>query len=186
MSDEAPRRLEELILYTAQKMERDHHAGIGRIKLAKLLWRIDFTAYWRLERPITEATYEADEFGPVPVQELLATRDLEAAGRFEWVLDWDCRWLPCISDEPDMSIFDPVERELIDGVIDQFRNTSGRQMVEEAHTFPGWIQAWRNGEGRGAPVPFESIFWDRRATVTPEEDEHAVVLAAEFAHLLPD
>jgi hypothetical protein len=82
---------------------------------------MDFTAYWRLERPITEATYEADEFGPVPVQELLLTRDLEAAGRFEWVLDWDRRWLPCISDEPDMSIFEPVERELIDGVIDQFR-----------------------------------------------------------------
>jgi hypothetical protein len=81
MSDEAPRRLEDLILYTAQKMERDHHAGIGLIKLAKLLWRIDFTAYWRLERPITEATYKADKFGPAPVQELLAIRDLEAAGR---------------------------------------------------------------------------------------------------------
>jgi uncharacterized phage-associated protein len=186
MSDNAPRRLEELILYVAQKMERDRHAGVGRMKLAKLLWRIDFTAYWQLEHPITEARYVADEFGPAPIQELLATRDLEGAGRFEWVRDWDAQWLPLARDEPDMSIFDTVERELIDRVVDRYRNTSGRQLVELAHDFPGWIHAWHGGAGSGTPVPFESIFWARRTEVTPEEDEHAAELAVEFAHLLRD
>jgi uncharacterized phage-associated protein len=186
MSQEVLRRLEELILYVAAKMERDHHAGVGRIKLAKLLWRIDFTAYWQLERPITEATYEADRLGPAPTQELLATRDLEAGGRFEWVREWDAQWTPVARDEPNMDLFSVEERKLIDRVIDQFRNTSGSQMVEAAHQFPGWIHAWRRGEGKGQPVPYESIFWARRTEVTPEEDAHAAALAVEFAHLLRD
>jgi uncharacterized phage-associated protein len=186
MSDEAPRRLEELILYVAAKMHRDQHVGIGRMKLAKLLWRIDFTAYWQLEHPISEATYEADAFGPAPTQEPLATRDLSDAGRFEWVREWDAQWMPVARDEPDMSIFSDEECELIDRVVDRYRNTSGRQMVEIAHEFPGWIHAWRDGEGKGSPVPYQSIFWSRRTEVTPEEDEHAAGLAAEFAHLMRD
>src|SRR5215208_5417596 len=123
MSDQAPQKLEELILYVAAKMQRDHHAGVGRIKLAKLLWRIDFTAFWRFGRPITEATYQADQYGPSPAEELLATRDLEGAGRFHWEQDWDRRWMPVTEDEPRIDLFEPQERDLIDQVIDRYRNT---------------------------------------------------------------
>jgi uncharacterized phage-associated protein len=174
------------MLYIAAKMLRDHHAGIGRIKLAKLLWRIDFTAYWRLGHPITEATYQADELGPAPVEELLAARDLEGAGRFRWEQDWDRQRRPVVEDEPRMELFDEDERALIDSVIDQFRNTSGRAMVEDAHAFPGWVHAWRGGAGEGTPIPYESIFWDRRREVRPDEAAHAAELAVEFAHLLPE
>jgi uncharacterized phage-associated protein len=185
MNDQIPQRLEELILYVTAKMQRDHHAGVGRIKLAKLLWRIDFTAYWQLGHPITEATYQADQYGPSPVEELLATRDLEGAGRFRWEQDWDQRWMPVILGEPN-DVFEADEIDLIDDVIDRYRSTSGRQMVEDAHQFPGWLHAWRGGEGKGATVPYESIFWDRRDEVRPDEDEHAAEIADEFAHLLSE
>jgi hypothetical protein len=184
MAREAPERLEELILYVAHKMQHDYHAGIGRIKLAKLLWRIDFTAFWRLGQPITEATYSADRLGPAPEEELMATRDLEAAGRFEWVQDWDRRSMPVVHDTPRMRLFSEAQRQIIDEVIDRYRNTSGRLMVEEAHQFPGWLHAWRDGEGKGDPVPYESIFWDRRAELTDAEEQRAAELAREFAHLI--
>lgn len=184
MSAARVERLEELILYVSEKMDRDRHAGVGRIKLAKLLWRIDFSAYWQLGHSISGATYQADQYGPAPAEELLATRDLEAAGRFEWAQDWDRRYLPVVHDAPQMELFSIDERELIDRVVDRYRNTSGRQMVEEAHEFPGWLHAWRHGEGKGTTIPYESIFWDRRKELRPSEEEHAAELALEFAHLL--
>lgn len=178
-------KLEELILYVAAKMQRDHHAGVGRIKLAKLLWRIDFTAYWRFGKPVTEAKYHADKLGPAPVEELLATRDLEAAGRFRWEQDWDQRARPVVVGRgADMEVFSARERALIDEVIDAYRSTDGSQMVAEAHLFPGWVHAWRGGAGKRVVIPYESIFWDRRTEVTDAEEAHAAELAAEFSDLL--
>jgi hypothetical protein len=185
MSTKSPERLEELILYVADKMVTDHHAGVGRIKLAKLLWRIDFTGYWKLGHSISGATYQADKFGPSPVEELLATRDLESRGRFSWEQDWDRRWMPVVSDhKPRMQLFTEDERHIIDSTLDRFRNTSGKQMVDEAHEFPGWIHAWRNGEGQGSPIPYEAVFWDRSRELTPDQERHARELAREFSHLL--
>jgi hypothetical protein len=83
--------------------------------------------------------------GSSPVYVFRTTLIVNGAGRFEWVRDWDAQWLPVARDEPDMSIFDTVERQLIDRVVDRYRNTSGRQLVELAHDFPGWIHAWRGG-----------------------------------------
>jgi uncharacterized phage-associated protein len=186
MTGDSTQRLEELILYVAEKMDQDRHAGVGRIKLAKLLWRIDFTAYWRLGHPITGATYHADQYGPAPAEELLATRDLEAAGRFHWVQDWDRRSFPEVHDAPRMELFSHDERELIDRVVDRYRNTSGSQMVDEAHEYPGWVHAWRGGEGKGALIPYESIFWDSRTQLRPSEEKRAEELAQEYAHLLRD
>lgn len=179
-----PVRLEELILYVSRRMVNDRHAGAGRIKLAKLLWRIDFTAYWKLGHPLSEATYTADRLGPVPAEEMLATRDLEASGRFAWENDWNRRRLPIARDEPQMGLFTAEERALIEDVIDRHRGESAKQMVDEAHLFPGWIHAWRDGRGRGEKIPYESVFWDRRAQPTAAELTHARQLADEFAHLL--
>ncbi|MBB4664205.1 type II toxin-antitoxin system antitoxin SocA domain-containing protein [Conexibacter arvalis] len=179
-----PVRLEELILYVSRRMAADRHVGAGRIKLAKLLWRIDFTAYWKLGRPVSEATYTADRLGPVPAQEMMATRDLEAAGRFEWENDWARRRAPIARDEPRMEMFTVEERALIDDVIERHRNENAAQMVEDAHLFPGWVHAWRDGQGRGVEIPYESVFWDRRTEPTAAELRHARRLADEFAHLL--
>ena len=52
------KKLRELILYLATRMERDQHAGQGRIKLAKLLWLTDFEAYRRFGRSIDDANAE--------------------------------------------------------------------------------------------------------------------------------
>src|SRR2546423_1634179 len=76
-----PVKLRELILHIAKRMEKDQHAGQGRIKLAKLLWLSDFEAYRRFGRSITGARYVADELGPYSFrEERLFMRDRERLG----------------------------------------------------------------------------------------------------------
>ena len=171
-------RLQELILYLAQKMERDRHKTPSRMKLAKLLFRIDFEAYAARGRPVTDTPYAADKYGPKPVDELLATRELKDALRFDWERPWDRMEVPVAKDEPRMEVFEPWERRLIDAIADQYRSKTASAMVEEAHEFPGWIHAWDEGRGERTPVPYEAIFWDEsRTEAEPWENEYARELA---------
>lgn len=174
-------KLRELILYIASKMEQDRHVGRGRIKLAKLLWRSDFAAFWKFGESITETRYHADEHGPAPVGELLAIRDLEAEGRLEWRNEWDRQQIPvAVGRPPDMDVFTGQQVALIDTQLEQYRFVTGRAMRDEAHEFPGYVHAWRDGKGMHAPVPFESVYWDDRTTVHDWENEHAAALARDL------
>jgi hypothetical protein len=78
-----------------------------------------------------------------------------------------------------MDAFSEEEMAVIDRVIDDFRSTSGKQMVDDAHEFPGWIHAWRGGEGARSPIPYESVFWERRDELTPAQQQHAAELAVD-------
>jgi hypothetical protein len=173
-------KLQELMLYIATRMERDQHVGRGRIKLAKLLWRCDFAAFWKLGAPITETSYHADRLGPVPVGELVAALDLEADGRLQWANEWDRQQIPVPHDEARLSYFTAEQIALVDDQLERYRFVTGSAMVDEAHEFPGWKHAWRDGEGQRAPVPFESVFWDDRSSLETWEEEHALSLATDI------
>jgi hypothetical protein len=176
-------RLQELILYIARKMERDQHVGRGRIKLAKLLWRCDFAAYWRFGEPITETRYHADKLGPSPTGEMLALRDLQTAGRLDIVNEWDRQEIPYAKGEPPrLGLFTAEQIALVDDQLEQYRYITGNAMVAEAHLFPGWIHAWeqRTKHETKPLVPFESVFWDDRTELEDWEQEHAVSLAKDL------
>jgi Protein of unknown function (DUF4065) len=175
-------RLEELILYIAQRMEHDNHVGRGRIKLAKLLWRSDFAAFWQLGKPITETKYHADEHGPSPVDELLALRDLQAQGRLDLRNEWDRQQIPVVAGDPPprLELFSQDELAIVDAQLDQYRYVTGKAMRDEAHEFPGYKHAWRGGRGKHTPVPFESVFWDDRKELEDWEEEHAASLARDL------
>ena len=53
-----------LILYVAERSEHDDR--FGAVKLNKIMYYADFTAYWKLGRPITGATYQRLDEGPLP------------------------------------------------------------------------------------------------------------------------
>lgn len=179
MPDQRPEdaKLKELILYVAARMESDKHVARGRIKLAKLLWRADFGAFWKLGAPITESEYHADRLGPVPARELLATRDLETAGRLEWVNEWDRQQIPIANGQADLNLFTAAQIALVDDQLDRYRYVTAAAMVQEAHEFPGWKHAWRGGKGDRAPVPLASVFWDDRTVLEDWEEQHALSLS---------
>src|ERR1700741_2176142 len=101
-----------MILFISRAMERDLHIGRGRMKLAKFLFFIDFESYARWGRSISGSAYHAEHHGPAPTAELLATRDLESRGRFEWRTGWDKQEIPVALDEPNIALFSQREIDL--------------------------------------------------------------------------
>jgi hypothetical protein len=132
------RKLRELILYIAWRMEQDDHAGQGRIKLAKLLWLSDFEAFRRFGQSITGARYVADKLGPAPVDELLALRDLEASGALVLEPGYDKQRLPRAKRPADVSVFTEGELALVNEMLDSYRDKTGQQLVDLAHEYPGY------------------------------------------------
>jgi len=147
------RKLKELILYIAARMERDQHAGQGRIKLAKLLWLSDFEAYRRFGKSITGARYIADELGPAPVDELLALRDLEGSGYLVLEPGYDKQRLPRAQRPPDTAVFSQEELAVVDEMLGRYRPWTGKQLVDLAHDYPGYKIAQR-----GQDVPYRSVY----------------------------
>jgi antitoxin SocA-like protein len=170
-------KLKELILYCSKRMEEDQHVGRGRVKLAKLLWRSDFGAYWKFGEPITETQYHADQFGPSPVDELLAARDLESEGRLEFRNEWDRQQIPIALKDPNLEVFSAAQIALVDDQLHKYQFVTGQVMIDEAHEFPGWQLTWRDGKGQHNPIPFESVFWDIRTELEKWEQAEARVLA---------
>jgi uncharacterized phage-associated protein len=172
-------KLEELFLYIADKTHEAKHPGLGRIRVAKLLFLADFGAYFRFGKPITGATYWADELGPAPADELLITRDLETQGRLEWETGYDKQKIPVPVTPANTDLFTSQELEYVDSLIDRYRDFTGKQLVDVAHEFPGWIFAWEH-TGPKSPIPYEAAFWGKRRDLSAEEQAHAEHLAEEF------
>jgi hypothetical protein len=159
----SPRKLEELILYLADRMERDEHRGIGRIKLAKLIFFADFEAFARFGESITGASYTVDEHGPAPDEELTATRDLEAAGDFEWVNRFDKQQIPVAKRTAQLDVFRPSELEIVDEFLDRFRLLTGAEVRDIAHQHPAW-----KARKLGDKVPYWSVYMSRELPNTKD------------------
>lgn len=145
-------KLQELILLLAARMEADEHAGQGRIKLAKLLWLSDFEAHRRFGRSITGERYVADELGPAPADEMLAMRDLEAAGDVVIEPGYRQQQLIHATRPADTSLFSKGELAVIEEMLTKHRKWTGSRLVKLAHEYPGWILA-----RRGANIPYHSV-----------------------------
>lgn len=76
-------KLRELILYIAYKSKADPRCGA--VKLNKLLYYADFTAYRLLGRSITGAEYQHLQEGPAPRRGLPAQEKLKRDGAIEKV-----------------------------------------------------------------------------------------------------
>ena len=168
-------KLRELILYIAERMERDQHAGQGRIKLAKLLWLCDFEAHRQFGHSITGARYVADELGPAPVDELLAVRDLEVSHALIMEPGYRKQKLPRAQRPPNLALFSTDELALIHELLEQYRDWTGAQLVDLAHRFPGWVRAREGDE-----IPYHSVHMSSEGP-NERDIERAVELARETA-----
>jgi len=132
-------KLRELIVYIANKSKDDPRCGA--VKLNKLLYYSDFTAYRLLGRSITGAEYQHLKEGPAPRRGLPAQARLKKDGAIRMV------YKPSVVGDPlhlmlplrkPYPIFSKEERALVNRIIKEFWNFTGSELSDLSHKEFGW------------------------------------------------
>ena len=137
-----PAKFRELIVYIAQQCADD--PTFGAVKLNKILFYADISAYRELQQPITGASYRKLSEGPAPKQLVEARESLVDAGRVT-IQERPHFGLPQQrlvverSAALDLSLFTERELELVDEVIEFFWRKSAREVSDYSLREPGWI-----------------------------------------------
>ena len=147
-------RLAELILYVSKKCQG--HTEFGATKLNKILWFSDFLAYQRFGKPITGSEYMKLEHGPaprrlLPVREKLIKKDKRASLQNLAVLGGTQQRLIAI-DDPDLNNFSAGEIDLVNEIINLFKDVTAVIISEVSHN-----RIWRIA-GDEESIPYEAVF----------------------------
>lgn len=124
-------------------------AQMGITRLMKLLYKADFEAAKRLGEPITGATYEAWDMGPVPKEIYFA---LTREERSDLPIKTEARTLDDgrkfydLTPEPDidMTCLSRKERAILDEVWEQWGKMSLDDLIANLHEEPEWRKAYPN------------------------------------------
>lgn len=134
-----PDKFKELVVYVASKTDGDPKCG--DLKLNKLLYFMDVTAFRRTGKPITGAAYKHQPRGPIAVPLLPARKELVQQNRVAvYTRNYEGfdQTATEARDDPRTALFEPNELSLIDEVIEKFRDFDGTAMERIAHDEPGW------------------------------------------------
>lgn len=156
-----------------------HTAALGKVKLFKLLYLLDFEHFQQTGRSVTGMEYRAWKMGPVPaglVQQWDALDDDPAVAiRIvpEQVIDyWREKVVPL---QPfDDEHFSKRELRLLERFANEYRDTLSEKMIDVTHAENGaWATIWADGKGNDQAIPYELAL----AEDAPNRD--AILQAAE-------
>jgi uncharacterized phage-associated protein len=169
-----PRKFKELLVYVAAKSRDD--PKLGDMKLNKLLYFADVTAFRQRGKPITGARYTHHVHGPlarplVPARKELVRNDrLKVETRKYYGRDQT--YTEAI-DQPDPDLFDEGELAIVDEIIEKFKDFDGTDMEDVTHQEPGW-QMTSDGE----VIPYRATLVAR--TASPRAVQRGKELAKRF------
>ncbi len=148
-------KFKELVLVLSQASAEDE--GFGMVKLNKLLYRADFEAFRRTGRPLTGATYEKQDYGPVARPLPIVLDELASHGYIIWqriAAGPYTRKVPSAAEAPDLSQFSETELKLINDVISELAKYGGKGASEWSHEeSAGW-----NAASIGQEIPYGTAF----------------------------
>ena len=160
-------KLKELIIYISQISEGDD--TYGATKLNKLLFFADFIAYRNFGRSITGHEYQKLPQGPAPRRLLPIQREMQELGEIAirengYFRYRQKRTVPLR--EADLSMFTPEEIDLVNRLVNKWRNQTAQAISEFSHRFRGWCSA-----EEGETIPYEvALIGDRQPSA--EEIEY--------------
>ena len=146
----------QAILYFAHNT-----AALGKVKLFKLLYLLDFEHFRQTGRSVTGMEYRAWKMGPVPAQLVqqwdAREDDLDAAIRIvpEQVIDyWREKVVPL---QPfDAEHFSKRELRILENLATEYAGNLSEGMIDVTHAENGaWARVWANGTGRDQVIPYE-------------------------------
>lgn len=174
----------QAILYFAH-----HTRALGKIKLFKLLYLLDFEHFRQTGRSVTGLDYRAWKMGPVPAalvqqwDEL--DDDLAAAIRIEPRPVIDYVRENVVPLRPfDAEHFTKRELRLLQDIVDRFRDTLSEKMIDVTHAENGaWARTWAGGEGNDNTIPYALAIADddpNRTAVLAAAAQHEAIVAAQI------
>ena len=176
--DHEREKLIEAVKFFAQNTRK-----LGKTKLFKLLYFLDFTHFRDTGRPVTGLEYFAWPMGPVPTElfeELKRPyQDWEGNCSFEFTPTARGQMLRVDAlSKFDPSHFSKRELRILHNLADQFKNADAEQMVEETHleNLP-WHQVYEVEGRKQESIPY-------RMAVRSQEEDAVMGLAAERAEMV--
>lgn len=139
----------------------NHTRKLGKTKLCKLLYFLDFEHFKQTGRSVTGLTYNAWKMGPVPVSlydEIdKPSADLAAAVNFQPKETQDGQMLAVNAKEPfKRALFSKRELALLESLAKEYRDANADRMVEATHleNMP-WHQIYEVEGKKQAPIPYD-------------------------------
>jgi uncharacterized phage-associated protein len=133
---------------------------LGKIKLFKLLYLLDFAHFGTTGRSVTGLEYHAWKFGPVPVSlyqewdepeaDLAGAICIKPVQVFDYV-----RETVFPQAEFDDSHFSKRELRIMTELADRYRDVYSPEMIDVTHAENGaWAKVWSGGAGFDKPIPY--------------------------------
>jgi uncharacterized phage-associated protein len=153
------------ILFFGEKIN-----DLGRVKVNKLLYFLDFDHFEKYGESVTGDTYQNNELGPVPIETDQITAEMESQGLVqimpEAVIDFvRYRLVPLVRHDP--SVFKPSEMEMLCAVSEKWGHHTAKELVIASHGEAPWL-ATRLGE----IIPYPLAYY-RGKFEAPSYDEEA-------------
>lgn len=172
-------KLINAILYFAHETK-----CLGKIKLFKLLYLLDFEHFRQTGQSVTGLEYRAWKFGPVPIEIMQESEDLDPdladaiAIEPEQVIDY-LRHAVAPRTAFDDSHFTRRELRIMETLAERYRDTRSPAMIDVTHEENGaWAKVWQDGRDMDQPIPY--------ALSLPEDDpsrDAILAIAAEHQAL---
>jgi transcriptional regulator with XRE-family HTH domain len=149
------KKFKEVLLYILNKVGAK--PNIGETVLYKLLFYMDFDYYERYEEQLIGATYIKNHFGPTPKEFAKIVEKMEKDEELLRVKNKyfaypQIKYLPLR--EPDLSVINGREIELIDEVLNKLSDMNAIQISDYSHHDVPWITT-----NDGEIIPYESVFY---------------------------
>jgi hypothetical protein len=135
-------KLRELILLIAEWCQAD--PKFGAIKLNKLLFHADFSAFLTHGQPITGQEYFKLPQGPAPRRLKSITEAMIKKNEFAWQevpYYGRTQKKPVALRKADLSKFSGVDVDLIRQTVEKFWKLSATEISDQSHIFLGWKAA---------------------------------------------
>lgn len=169
-------KLIQAIVYLAH-----HTRALGKIKLFKLLYLLDFEHFRQTGRSITGMEYRAWKMGPVPIELMQEWDELELdladaiTIQPTKVIDYE-RYEVKANIAFDPSYFSKRELSLMDQIATRYRDTLSEKMIDVTHAENGaWDKVWAGGQGNDKAI-------DYRLAVADDDPNREAVLEAAAEH----
>jgi hypothetical protein len=146
-------KFRELVVYISARSDADPR--FGAVKLNKILYYADFTAYRRLRRALTEDEYQNLPEGPAP-RHLLGVRESlvsDGSVRIETHDHHGYAQTRIVANRQAAQSLTADERTIVDEVIDELWFLNGTEVAARSHKEFGWQVT-----GRGETIPYRTAW----------------------------